>query len=109
MKVPESVGELTPDWFSDLLSSNNKKVTVRSAELETVGAGSGMMSVVRRATLTYSSGSGPKSLIVKLPTEIKQNRENRGRAGPCCHNKIPGKIFERSTHGYGTGLCVCFG
>ena len=75
MSFPEFASELTADWFSNLLSTADTQVRVRSVKMKPIGAGSGMMSVVYRVSLDYDLGRGPKTLIVKLPTEIKQNRE----------------------------------
>ena len=75
MAIPEFTSDLTADWFSNLLSSADTQVRVRSVKTEPIGAGSGMMSVVYRVSLDYEAGSGPKTLIVKLPTEMRQNRE----------------------------------
>ena len=75
VKVPGSAAELTAKWFSELLSDDDQDIEIAATELKSVGAGSGMMSVVYRASLSYLRGSGPETLIVKLPTEILQNRE----------------------------------
>jgi len=75
MAIPEFTSDLTADWFSNLLSSADTQVRVRSVKTKPIGAGSGMMSVVYRVSLDYEAGSGPKTLIVKLPTEMRQNRE----------------------------------
>ena len=75
IKVPESPAELTVEWFTDLLSHNYRGIEIATAEIESIGAGSGMMSVVYRVSFSYLRGSGPETLIVKLPTEIVQNRE----------------------------------
>ena len=75
VKVPESVADITAEWFSELLRDVGKEAEVGAVQLKSVGAGSGMMSVVYRASLSYLRGSGPETLIVKLPTEIIQNRE----------------------------------
>jgi hypothetical protein len=71
--------QLTPAWLSTALSTSAKPVVVSAAKIEAIGHG--MMSTVYRATLTYddntsaSSNPGPKSVIVKLPTENEVNRE----------------------------------
>jgi len=75
MNVPDSPAALTPAYFSDLLSKPDTPVVVSEAQQEPVGVGAGMMSIVRRVHLTYREGTGPASVIVKLPTEILQNRE----------------------------------
>ena len=75
MKIPDHVSDLTAAFFSELLSTESDPVEVATVDARPVGAGSGMMSVVYRVSLAYRSGGGPSSLIVKLPTEILQNRE----------------------------------
>lgn len=75
MTIPENADALTADYFSDLLSAPGNPVRVSQVKQEPVGVGAGMMSIIRRVHLNYAQGDGPASLIIKLPTEIMQNRE----------------------------------
>jgi aminoglycoside phosphotransferase (APT) family kinase protein len=64
--LPRSTDELTPQWFSTVLSARDEDVVVETAEIERLG---GLSSVVVRARLAYAPGTtrGPASVIVKLP------------------------------------------
>ncbi len=73
--IPESESALTPAWFSEVLSIEQPGTTVNSVQREPIGVGAGMMSGLYRVLLEYASGSGPASVVVKLPTGNVQNRE----------------------------------
>jgi hypothetical protein len=60
--------ELTPGWLSDALDA-----TVSEVSFEPVGTG--QMSSCFRLTLDYSAGTGPPTLVAKLPSPDPQVRE----------------------------------
>ena len=74
LPIPTSREALTPQWFSEVLSSTDSPVVVDTVAVDPIGEGSGMMSELSRVTLTYASGDGPNSVVVKAATPIEQNR-----------------------------------
>ncbi len=63
--VPRTLAGLTPEWLSEALDT-----TVATAQVTTIAEGEGFMGRLGRVTLTYgASGSGPASLVAKLPTD----------------------------------------
>ncbi|MEZ5595455.1 MAG: phosphotransferase [Pseudomonadales bacterium] len=74
-ELPRSGGDLTKAWFESVLNSGSDVIRIASVVLAPIGEGAGMMSNLFRASLTYAEGSGPASVVVKLPTHNEQNRE----------------------------------
>ena len=70
--IPQSAAELTPEWFSDVLSFDGSVTEVR---IETIGTGVGFMGEVHRCHLTWAGGDDdtPDSVIVKMPTAHPTN------------------------------------
>lgn len=64
--------DITTSWVEGVLHGSgalDKGVTVTDLNIERIGEGVGILSVLQRITPTYSNGgSGPKSLVVKYPT-----------------------------------------
>jgi hypothetical protein len=76
VSIPSNVGEVTAKWLeAALLEGGNTVGSIASIELVQIGAGIGVMGELYRATITYASGSGPESVIVKLPSQAHANRE----------------------------------
>jgi hypothetical protein len=75
ISIPTSVDEITPEWLTAALAAGGESATVTSTESEPVGLGVGIMSVLFRITPTYSDGSGPASVIVKLAPPYEAVRE----------------------------------
>jgi len=95
MIIPENSNDLTPAWFAGFLSERGDQVNVKSVHLEQLGVGAGMMSTMYRARLTYAGGSGPDTLIVKLPTAMTQNR---GIAAQFDNYRREVEFYRRAAH-----------
>ena len=74
--IPALAAELTPCWVSGALRADGHSVAdVISLEVETVGAGSGLISDVSRLRLTYAQGGdGPGTVIAKRPSRVENTR-----------------------------------
>ena len=73
-KIPQSVGELTADWFTNVIGLKYGG-SVQDVETEVIGEGVGFLGELHRCSLKWSDGSGgPNSVIVKFPSMIKKNR-----------------------------------
>jgi hypothetical protein len=59
--IADTIEELTPEWFSDVLDRTVSDV--RAAPI-----GTGQVGLVVRAELEYDGEAGPASLVVKLPS-----------------------------------------
>ena len=76
--IPSTLEECTPRWLTDALRSrgvisDGSEITGR--EIEILGAGEGFMGELARMTLTYGPGSGPTTLVAKIPTAVEENRQ----------------------------------
>jgi hypothetical protein len=76
LSIPADVGAITADWLTGALREGDPDSTavVDSFDVEPVGLGVGVMSVLFRLTPTYREGAGPASLIVKLAPPYDQVR-----------------------------------
>jgi Ecdysteroid kinase-like family len=72
--LPAGPDDLTPEWLTAVFRSDGLDVVVDSVSTERFGEGAGMMSLLVRAELGYGSGSGPSSVVVKMPTPNDANR-----------------------------------
>lgn len=71
-RIPHGPHEITSTWLEDVLGDTR----IEAVEVEQVGVGIGVMSVLYRATPTYADGaSGPASVVVKLAPPLPQVRE----------------------------------
>ena len=66
--------EITADWLTQVMSSKGDDVVVESFVRRPVGEGVGMMALIELVDLTYSKGSGPATVVVKLATTNEANR-----------------------------------
>ena len=74
--VPGGFGDLTADWMEAALRAGpvpggggiGPDVTVASVAVAPLGPHVGFLGDLARVTITYTRGSGPASVIVKLPT-----------------------------------------
>ena len=75
--IPASAADLTPQWLSAVLSAStgDDSLQISHVDVQPVGVGVGIMSVLYRLTPTYSAGNGPKSVIAKLAPPYPQVRE----------------------------------
>lgn len=77
VKIPADVSEVTPQWLEAALKKGGKVAagTISSVDLKQIGEGVGVMGEIYRASLTYGAGSGPSTVVVKLPSRADANRE----------------------------------
>lgn len=75
LTIPTSIEEVTPEWLTAALAEGGGTATVERLEVEPVGLGIGIMSILFRVTPTYSDGEGPASVIVKLAPPYEQVRQ----------------------------------
>lgn len=71
MDLPATIDELTPDWLTGALRAGGHiapGTAVRGVRSERLGEGVGFIGVVCRLSLTYEGGSGPATVIAKLPS-----------------------------------------
>ncbi len=73
---PSSVAEVTTDWLTDALSASRalEGGRVASFDAEPIGQGVGLMGLLHRITLTYEGGTGPNSVVLKLPADHEATR-----------------------------------
>ena len=72
--IPVTVDEVTPDWLTGALHAGGIEAVVDALEIEPVGVGVGIMSLLFRLTPDYASGSGPRSIILKMAPPYEQVR-----------------------------------
>ena len=75
VNIPRDQSQLTQAWFQSVLQDRGIDGVIEAIELSTIGEGAGMMSRLFRTQLTYASGEGPASLVVKLATDNQQNKD----------------------------------
>jgi hypothetical protein len=72
--IPTRTEDLTVPWLTASLRSSGMDVEVGSFRATEFGEGAGMMSRLVRVELDYARGSGPPSVVVKLPCANEANR-----------------------------------
>jgi len=72
--VPESPEALTAAWLTDALRAGGEDLTVADLDVEAIGVGVGIMSLVFRLTPTYEGTKGPATLVVKIAPPWEQIR-----------------------------------
>jgi Ecdysteroid kinase-like family len=70
---PTKVEDISAPWLTSVLQSAGTDVVVSGFTSHQIGEGAGMMSRLERIELEYARGSGPESLIAKLPTTSEAN------------------------------------
>ena len=70
--IPASSAEITPEWLNSVVTFDDEQVTISAIDIEPIGVGIGIMSLLYRVTPTYESGRGPRSFIAKIapPYEV---------------------------------------
>ena len=92
-RLPTSSAEITPDWLTARLRESgtiDTSTSVATIERDLMGAGIGFMGEVGRIKVAYSGGSGPATMICKIPT---QDATIRGMLAAA-------KVFEREARFY---------
>jgi len=65
--IPAEFGDVTAAWLNDHVDLGG---TVDRVDIERIGEGYGMISLIGKAKLGYSDGDGPASVVVKLASPI---------------------------------------
>ena len=68
------MSDVTPAWLTGALQAAGHDVEVDSVVATPLGVGIGMMSGLQSLALTYSEGTGPALLVLKMPAENDANR-----------------------------------
>lgn len=92
-RLPTSSAEISPAWLTERLRAAgtiDAATSVASIERDPMGAGIGFMGEVGRIAVTYTGGSGPATMICKIPT---QDANIRGMLAAA-------KVFEREARFY---------
>jgi len=92
-RIPTSTSEITTEWMTEKLRGGGAigpSTTVTAIERDAMGTGIGFMGEVGRLRLMYDSGTGPSSVICKIPT---QDPNVRGLLGAA-------RVFEREARFY---------
>jgi hypothetical protein len=75
-RFPRVVDEVTPEWLTSVLrTSESPDEEVEDLAAEQIAVGVGMLALLYRLTPTYASGSGPSSLVLKLPSQHEPTRQ----------------------------------
>jgi Ecdysteroid kinase-like family len=72
--MPTGPDDLTTDWLTGALRSDGSNAVVSGFRTERFGEGAGMMSLLVRVWLEYEQGSGPESVVLKMPAASDANR-----------------------------------
>ena len=84
LPIPETLDEITADWLTLALRQReviSEKTTVLGRTIEVLGVGEGFSSELARIQLSYESGSGPATVIAKIPTSVTDNRNGSEMLG----------------------------
>lgn len=82
--IPTSLGEITADWLTGALRSSgviDAATTIDSVTHVILGTGEGFAGDLARLSVTYAAGSGPASMVAKIPTSIDDNRSGSEMLG----------------------------
>ena len=78
LAIPTSVEECTPEWLTAALQSReviDEGTLITACDVELLSTGQGFMCDTARLTLHYDRGTGPASIIAKIPTVVPDNRK----------------------------------
>lgn len=102
LPIPRTLEDLGAEWLTDALRSRGvigPESVISGRSVEELGAGEGFSGELARIRLVYGSGSGPATVVAKIPTSIEDNRNGSERLG----------VYEREVRVYEdllTGLDV---
>ena len=91
--LPTSTASIDAEWLTTALCHGgaiDANTEVSTVNVSNMGAGIGFMGEVGRLNVTYAGGSGPATVICKIPT---QDAHVRGLLGPA-------RVFEREARFY---------
>ena len=86
LAIPTTLNEITADWLTAALrlgGAISSESTVGARTIEVLGVGEGFAGELARIHLTYESGSGPSTVIAKIPTSVEDNRNGSEMLGVC--------------------------
>ena len=72
--IPVAIEEVTPAWLTAALNYGGIEAVVDTVQIEPVGVGVGIMSLLFRLTPVYGAGDGPASMILKMAPPYEQVR-----------------------------------
>ena len=72
--IPTKPEDLDTEWLRTVLRQNGFDGALSGFRAERFGEGAGMMSLLTRVELDYAGGSGPASVVVKMPAASDANR-----------------------------------
>ncbi len=72
--LPALMSDVTSSWLTSALQAAGQDVEVASVVATPLGVGVGMMSGLKTLDVTYSRGTGPAKLVLKMPAESDANR-----------------------------------
>jgi hypothetical protein len=72
--IPTKPEDLSAEWLTTVLRQNGFDGALSGFRTERFGEGAGMMSLLTRIELDYAGGSGPASVVVKMPAASDANR-----------------------------------
>ena len=70
---PRHLSDVTAGWLTTCLNAKGVQAVVGSVTPRQIGEGVGQMATLHRLELSYSSGSGPATLVVKFPGTMEAN------------------------------------
>lgn len=76
MDMPTTLSSVSADWLTDVLRNSgaiDASTTVTAVDVGDIGEGTGIFGEIGRASLTYGGGSGPDTVIVKMPCVEPEN------------------------------------
>lgn len=77
LAIPVTLDDIDPPWLTSALRSNgliDADTSVASCDAVVLGTGEGFAGDLARLTVAYSGGTGPTSMVAKIPTSIDDNR-----------------------------------
>lgn len=83
LPIPTTLDEITADWLTSALRQSevlSTGTTVLSRRIEVLGVGEGFAAELARIHLSYD-GSGPATVIAKIPTSVTDNRNGSEMLG----------------------------
>jgi len=95
--TPSRLDDITSDWLTEVLRAEraiSADARVEAFERTDLGDGEGFVGDIARLRLAYSAGTGPATVIAKVPTAVALNRATGKSLG----------VYEREVRAYDTLL-----
>jgi len=84
LPIPTTLDEIAADWLTAALCQGeviSAETTVLDRRVEVLGIGEGFAAELARIHLSYGDGSGPATVIAKIPTSVTDNRNGSEMLG----------------------------